>query len=37
MEIDILKNYWLDKGVNSGREFWSCSGFPNCKGTLNIK
>ena len=25
------------KGVNSGREFWSCSGFPNCKGTLNIK
>ncbi len=25
------------KGVNSGREFWSCSAFPNCKGTLNIK
>ena len=25
------------KGINSGREFWSCSGFPNCKGTLNIK
>ena len=25
------------KGVNSGREFWSCSGFPNCKGTLSIK
>ena len=25
------------KGVNSGRVFWSCRGFPNCKGTLNIK
>ena len=25
------------KGINSGKEFWSCSGFPNCKGTLNIK
>jgi four helix bundle suffix protein len=25
------------KGINSGREFWSCSGFPNCKGTLSIK
>ena len=25
------------KGIHSGREFWSCSGFPNCKGTLNIK
>lgn len=25
------------KGINSGKEFWSCSGFPNCKGTLSIK
>ena len=25
------------KGINSGKEFWSCSGYPNCNGTLNIK
>ena len=25
------------KGVNSGKEFWSCSGYPECNGTLNIK
>ncbi len=25
------------KGINSGKEFWSCSTFPDCKGTLNIK
>ena len=24
------------KGVNSGREFWSCSGYPQCNGTRNI-
>ena len=24
------------KGINSGREFWSCSGYPQCNGTKNI-
>ena len=24
------------KGINSGREFWSCSGYPQCSGTRNI-
>lgn len=24
------------KGVNSGREFWSCSGYPSCNGTRDI-
>lgn len=25
------------KGMNSGKEFWSCSGYPQCNGTRNIK
>jgi four helix bundle suffix protein len=25
------------KGINSGKEFWSCSNYPSCNGTLNIK
>ena len=25
------------KGVNSGNEFWSCSGYPECNGTRSIK
>lgn len=25
------------KGVNSGNEFWSCSGYPDCRGTRPIK
>lgn len=25
------------KGINSGKEFWSCSTYPACNGTLNIK
>lgn len=25
------------KGVNSGKAFWSCSNYPDCTGTLNIK
>lgn len=24
------------KGMNSGREFWSCSAYPQCMGTRNI-
>lgn len=24
------------KCIHSGREFWSCSGYPECHGTLNI-
>ena len=24
------------KGVNSGKEFWSCSGYPECYGTRKI-
>lgn len=24
------------KGVNSGHEFWSCSGYPECRGTRDI-
>lgn len=24
------------KGINSGKEFWSCSGYPECNGTMNI-
>ena len=25
------------KGLNSGKEFWSCSTYPECHGTRNIK
>jgi four helix bundle suffix protein len=25
------------KGVNSGKEFWSCSGYPVCNGTRNVE
>jgi len=25
------------KGENKGNEFWGCSGFPECKGTLKIE
>lgn len=24
------------KGVNSGKEFWSCSGYPECNGTRKV-
>lgn len=24
------------KGINSGKEFWSCSGYPECNGTMRI-
>lgn len=24
------------KGVNSGKEFWSCSAYPNCNGTRSL-
>lgn len=24
------------KGINSGKEFWSCSNYPNCNGTRNL-
>lgn len=24
------------KGINSGKEFWSCSGYPQCNGTRRI-
>ena len=24
------------KGINSGKEFWSCSGYPQCSGTRRI-
>ena len=24
------------KGINSGREFWSCSDYPSCNGTRNV-
>ena len=24
------------KGINSGREFWSCSGYPECNGTRPV-
>ncbi|MBQ7511350.1 MAG: four helix bundle suffix domain-containing protein [Prevotella sp.] len=24
------------KGIHSGREFWSCTGYPACNGTVNI-
>ena len=24
------------KGINSGKEFWSCSGYPECNGTRSI-
>lgn len=24
------------KGINSGKEFWSCSGYPECNGTRNV-
>ena len=24
------------KGINSGKEFWSCSAYPDCTGTRNI-
>ena len=25
------------RGLNAGNEFWSCSGYPNCHGTRNLK
>ena len=25
------------KGVNSGKEFWSCSGYPHCNGAMSVK
>jgi len=25
------------KGINSGKEFWSCSGYPECNGTRSLK
>ena len=25
------------KGINSGHEFWSCSGYPECNGTRDIR
>lgn len=24
------------KGINSGKEFWSCCGYPECNGTRNV-
>jgi ssDNA-binding Zn-finger/Zn-ribbon topoisomerase 1 len=24
------------KGINSGKEFWSCSGYPECNGTRKM-
>lgn len=24
------------KGKNAGNAFWSCSGYPECNGTMNI-
>ena len=24
------------KGINSGKEFWSCSDYPQCNGTRKI-
>ena len=24
------------KGINAGKEFWSCSGYPACNGTMRI-
>jgi len=24
------------KGINSGNEFWRCSGYPNCNGTRRV-
>lgn len=24
------------KGVNAGRDFWGCSGYPACRGTLDV-
>ncbi|MBR4327616.1 MAG: topoisomerase DNA-binding C4 zinc finger domain-containing protein [Bacteroidales bacterium] len=24
------------RGANSGREFWGCANYPNCKGTKNL-
>ena len=24
------------KGVNAGKEFWSCSAYPQCNGVRNI-
>ena len=25
------------KGINSGKEFWSCSGYPECNGTRSVE
>ena len=25
------------KGINSGNEFWSCSGYPECNGTRKVE
>lgn len=26
----------VKKGVNSGKEFWNCTGYPDCRGTRKI-
>ena len=25
------------KGINSGMEFWSCTGYPDCTGTRKVE
>ncbi len=32
-----MVNRLARKGPNAGQEFWGCSGFPKCRGTLPIK
>ena len=33
--VQLVRNV-VKKGVNSGKEFWSCSGYPECNGTRRI-
>jgi len=31
-----MRKVMAKKGHNSGKEFWSCTGYPDCRGTRNI-
>ena len=36
MNLPMIKRV-AKKGINSGKEFWSCSGYPECMGTRKIQ
>jgi predicted RNA-binding Zn-ribbon protein involved in translation (DUF1610 family) len=32
----VMIKHVAKRGANSGREFWGCANYPNCKGTKNL-